>query len=340
MSPAASVIMPVYNGEKYLKQAVESVLRQTLPDFEFIILDDGSTDETYSVLEEFARQDARIRLYQNEKNLGLSRTLNLGLEQARSEYIARMDADDICLPERLEKQVAFMDAHPEIGICGTWVETIGDNAGRIWQLPEDHEAIYACILFTNCLAHPSVMIRRDVLRAHNLWYDVRAYYTEDYDLWSRALPMVRFANLPEILLRYRFHPLNTDKKYAEIQQKIRTSIHRRLLRRLGIEPSEMDLSLHAQIGQFMPPTDSDGIFRVRQWLEQLARANRLAGPISPSALDFELGQRWTLACRFYQGTNFELSQLVFSSPLQFYGSKGIFKIFRLLIFLANKIIKK
>ncbi len=171
MTVVVSVIMPVYNGAKYLKEAVRSILLQTLPEFELIIIDDCSTDRSTTILEQTAQHDARVRFVRQEKNLGLPGTLNHGLELACGEYIARMDQDDISLPSRLEKQVQYMQMYPDVGICGSWAEIIGERAGEIWRYPCSHDEIYARMLFANTLVHSSVIMRTSSIRKHGLQYD-------------------------------------------------------------------------------------------------------------------------------------------------------------------------
>jgi glycosyltransferase involved in cell wall biosynthesis len=143
MSPYVTVLMPVYNTEMYLKEAIDSILNQTFRDFEFIVINDGSTDSTSDIIESYS--DPRIIYLQNEKNLGVATSLNKGLSIAKGTYIARMDGDDVSRCDRLEKQVAFMDANPEIGVCGTWLETIGDR-NEVWSPPRNHDQIIVGML--------------------------------------------------------------------------------------------------------------------------------------------------------------------------------------------------
>jgi len=140
-----TIIMPVYNGEVYLREAIDSILDQTLTDFEFLILNDGSSDHSVDIVRSY--DDPRIRLVENEANLGVVQTLNRGLDLANGTFIARMDCDDRSLRDRLARQVAFLDDHPEVGICGTWMEAIGARAGYIWRYPTDPERIRCSLLF-------------------------------------------------------------------------------------------------------------------------------------------------------------------------------------------------
>ena len=201
-----SVLLPVWNGEAFLEAAVESILRQTLSSLELIIIDDGSTDASAAIAEKLACGDDRVRVLRREHQ-GLSAALNAGIAAARGEYVARMDADDISVPHRLQKQVAYLDAHPSCVAAGAWIEVV-DEAGRHLGLKtfvEKHEEISAALLQgVSPIAHPTVVLRRDVLRAAG-GYDARRYPSEDLDLWFRLAERGELANLGETLLQHRRH---------------------------------------------------------------------------------------------------------------------------------------
>lgn len=200
-----SVLMSVHNGGDYLAQALDSVLTQDFPDFEFIVIDDASNDGTARILAEYSVQDPRMRPLYNQENHGLARSLNLGLEHASGRYIARMDADDVSLPSRLEKQYSYMENHPEVGALGTAVELI-DSIGQVTgrrAYPQDPIVIRWRLAFENPLCHPTVMARRELLK--DIPYDPNLTTAQDYDLWCRLSLRSRFANLPEPLLRLRKH---------------------------------------------------------------------------------------------------------------------------------------
>jgi glycosyltransferase involved in cell wall biosynthesis len=202
--PKVSILMCVYNGETHLKEAIDSILEQTFADFEFVIVEDGSTDRTPEILAEYAAQDSRIVLIRNNENLGLEKSLNRGLVATQGEYFARQDADDISLPNRLELQVKFLDEHPEVCALGSAVQFI-DEKGNVWgedHLPTDHDSLRSLLLINNFMHHSSMMIRRDLLQ--NLGgYDTTMRYTEDYDLWWRLSSLSHLATLPDILVRRR-----------------------------------------------------------------------------------------------------------------------------------------
>jgi len=203
--PIVSVVMPVYNGEAYLRSAVESILSQTIVDLELVVINDGSADRTGEILAGFS--DDRLIII-NQEHRGLVASLNHGLAIAKRKYIARMDGDDIALPARLEKQVAFLEMHPQVGILGTACRLI-DAAGRnlgVVQWPADDLQIRWVSLLGTPFAHPTVVMRRETLKDNGLTYDdAFAEGVEDYDLWTRVLRYASGANLAEPLLLYRRH---------------------------------------------------------------------------------------------------------------------------------------
>ena len=206
MGPRVSVLLPVWNGEAFLKPAVESILRQTFSSFELIVIDDGSADASAAIAEKFACGDNRVRVLRRAHE-GLSAALNAGLTAARGEYVARMDADDVSLPHRLQTQVEYLDAHPACVAAGAWIEVV-DEAGLHLGLKtfvETHEEISAALYQgVSPIAHPTIVARRDALRAAG-GYDARRYPSEDLDLWFRLAESGELANLGEALLQHRRH---------------------------------------------------------------------------------------------------------------------------------------
>ncbi|HEC35643.1 MAG TPA: glycosyltransferase [Anaerolineae bacterium] len=253
-APKVSVLMPVYNGERYVAEAIESILAQTFADFEFIIVDDGSTDGTPSILAEYARQDPRIALLTNGANRGLVPTLNRGLKACRGEYIARMDADDISLPERLARQVTCMDQHPEVGVLGTNIAYI-DSGGRLLNggRPKDPEPmspamVHWSLLWHCAIYHPTVMVRRRVLEWTGFAYDPAFRHAEDRDLWTRLAPHTTIASLSEILVHYRILPTSVCRAHrGEQRARDRAITHRELTILLGHAPSDEALNTAARV---------------------------------------------------------------------------------------------
>lgn len=206
-APAISIVLPAYNCGDFLTLCLDSLLQQTFTDFELIIINDGSTDSTEKIIRTYA--DPRIRYIKNETNVGLITTLNKGIGLAKGKYIARMDADDICQPERLSKQKAWLDANPKVDVVGCHIALInqaGEDAGS-WQDDLDTpnaETLKAKMAQVNCLAHPTVMLREEIAKAYG--YNFYQQHTEDYDLWLRLLADGKVIDkIPEKLLLYRVH---------------------------------------------------------------------------------------------------------------------------------------
>jgi len=202
--PQVSILMAVHNEEAYLQEAINSILGQSFSDFEFIIIDDASTDRTGSILKNYARQDARLVVLHNSINLGLAASLNRGLMTAQGQYVARLDGDDICLPNRLGRQVNFLETNLDIGLLGTAVEVINQQGETIYEKypPLHHDQLKILLMFNNFFEHSSIMIRRQCLEQIG-YYDVSKDRAEDYDLWGRLSRYSKVANLPEVLVRRR-----------------------------------------------------------------------------------------------------------------------------------------
>ena len=221
-NPKISVIMAVYNEEKYIREAIESILNQTFRDFEFIIVDDGSTDNTPKILEEYAKKDSRIRILRNEKNIGLTKSLNKAIKQAKGEYIARMDADDIAMKERLEKQLDFMEKNPDVGLVGTSFYFINEEGKILGKniYPTKDEDLRRILIKNNTFCHPSIMIRKEVFDKIGL-YDESFETSQDYELYFRVAKYFKLANLEEPLLYWRVSKESISFK-NEIKQRKNT----------------------------------------------------------------------------------------------------------------------
>jgi len=201
-NPTISVIMPAYNAEAYIGEAIKSILNQTFTGFEFLIYNDGSTDKTHEIITSF--NDGRIVYKHHEKNTGYLTLLNKGLTEAKGRYIARMDADDIALPNRFEVQFKYLEENHTVGICGSWIEFIGAMTG-INKSAETFEDIKYSLFFGCPLTHPTVMMRSDLLKKHQLRYKQEYYYAEDHYFFVEASLKFEITNLPIVLLKYRIH---------------------------------------------------------------------------------------------------------------------------------------
>jgi glycosyltransferase involved in cell wall biosynthesis len=218
--------MSVFNGERFLREAVLSIVKQTFVDFEFLIVDDASTDTTPQILRELAAQDARIRIITNPMNLGLTKSLNIALRLAslaQDGFTARMDADDIALPTRLENQVDFLESHSDIGVVGTAYEFVDAQNRVVGQKhpPTTDDEIRRSLIRFNPFLHSSVMIRKTLLDEVN-GYDESFRRAQDYDLWMRLAPLTKLANLPEVLMQKRF--TTTMTSYASEREQIKTAV--------------------------------------------------------------------------------------------------------------------
>lgn len=215
-----TVLMSVFNGEAYLDAAIGSILGQSYRDFDFLIVDDGSTDGSAAILARQAAADPRITVIRKE-NAGLAAALNAGLAAIDSEYVARMDADDVSLPTRLAQQLAFLDSHPEIAVVGSRVAAIEDGGGirRVREVASEPEAVARALPLRNAIVHPSTMMRTAVLRAAG-GYREEFRYSQDYDLWLRLVATEQLANMPDVLLHYRTHARRASANTNRYRQTI------------------------------------------------------------------------------------------------------------------------
>ena len=231
-NPEASVIMTVFNGEKYLEESVESILGQTYENFEFIIVDDGSFDKTSEILEHYSKKDARIKIIANNQNIGLAKSLNKAIEAAQGKYIARQDADDISLPQRLEKQVEFLESHPEIKILGTYAYLIANGAETLGKeiVPTSSKVIKETLIKRNPFIHSSIMIKKEIIDKIG-GYNEEFKTTQDYELWFRVLKISEGENLPIFLVKKRYHPEMISFKKNKEQLKRTIFLKREAIKR-------------------------------------------------------------------------------------------------------------
>lgn len=231
ISPKVSVIMPNYNCEKYITEAIESILHQSFTDFEFIIIDDGSTDKSWEIIQEYAQKDPRIVAMRNSENMKICKTLNKWLEIAQWEYIARMDSDDISLPSRLEKQVLYLDKNQNI--WGVWSCCFFiDKHGVQWAMkkyPEDNLSIRASIWQRNPILHPSIIFRKKCYKELG-GYDDDFLYAEDLDLWVRYGEKYSFHNLQEPLILYRIFGWNSTLKKQKLMIRNTLKIRKKAMK--------------------------------------------------------------------------------------------------------------
>jgi len=271
--PVVSVVMPVYNAEKYVRQAIVSILRQTFTCFEFLIYNDGSTDNSLEIIKSF--KDDRIKIFQSDTNQGHLVHLNKGFEIASGEFIARMDADDISFPERLERQVDFLKNNPAVGVCGSWIKSFGDS-NQITRFPQFNDEIKVNLLSHNTFAHPAVMIRKAVLAQNGVKYCKDFTTSQDYKMWVDLVPVTRFYNIPQVLLKYRLTEDQISRKLNHFQREFSKRVWLSQLKYVGIDPSEAEEELHINMLE-NNINNADELKRTDIWLNKLNEANRNSG---------------------------------------------------------------
>lgn len=310
--------MPVYNGVKYLGEAIESILNQTFTDFKFLIVDDGSSDNSSDIIKSY--QDSRITLVENDQNLGQAETMNIGLGLADGKYVARMDQDDISLPSRLDKQVELMEKNLSVGLCSTWLKYIGHQDG-VLSLETENKLIKIKLLTNQNLAHPAVMIRKSILDENKLRYNSLYSPAEDLDLWVRMCEYCDFANIPEPLVKYRLHQNQESNSLKTRQSKGANRVRSRLIRSIGVQLHNNDLLIHNSIfcGEDSNLVTIEKLFR---YLKHLQSANQQKKLYEPVAFDEFIKSNWR---RFIKKLNLRIhnniSRLIFLPQTSFWNAK-------------------
>jgi glycosyltransferase involved in cell wall biosynthesis len=293
--PLVTVLMPVYNSKTYLDESIDSILSQTFKEFEFIIVNEDPDKEVQELLNRYSQIDDRIIVLHQERH-GLVASLNKGCYLARGKYIARMDADDISMPTRLEKQVAFMESHPDIGVCGTWTKIIGNQSGDIWRHPLNDKRIRCEMLFNSPFAHPSIMMHRDLLMLLDLPYNPQFLHAEDYELWIRLLSYTNFANLSEVLLYHRLHSNNISSLFSSEQESAADRIRKIQLLQLGLTPSLEELRIHHLISSWNFQSNEEFVKKSEIWLRKIERSNKIICFYPEPEFSEALAERWLAIC--------------------------------------------
>lgn len=259
--------MPVYNAEKYLHSAIDSILLQSYSNIEFIIFDDGSTDNSLAIMQSYLKKDNRIHIF-SRKNRGIVDTLNEALEHAHGHYIARMDADDIALPKRLERQLKFLDANPDYGVVGSWVKLFGDKE-EVWHHRQFDNFIRNMLFFkTPGFSHSAVMLRREVYTAFK--YNTDHQHLEDADLFRRIATQSRWKlyNIPSVLLHYRINNSQISLMHQKKQENEYKKVIKNYLDSFGVKTDETILELHMKICN-NNIQNKDELLQALKWLEYL-----------------------------------------------------------------------
>lgn len=287
--------MPVYNGAAYLAQAMDSILAQSLPDLELIVIDDGSTDDSAAIAN--AYKDPRVRFLQNSCNLGLSLTRNRGIDAAHGEYIAFLDSDDIALPQRLQLQVEYLDAHSDIAAVGASAQPInanGEVTGPDWRCPGDPNFCKAMLLFRAYINTSTFTARTPVLRQSR--FDTAIALGEDFNLYNSLCSQYRLLNLPQTLIQCRVHPNSTTATRRQALRDAIVDINRRQLAALGLTANDHELHLHRHIEWLDMAPSPALLIEISTWLLRLINQNEQHLIYDKAALRQAAANRWHAVC--------------------------------------------
>jgi len=328
-----SVILPVYNGSKYLMSAIDSVLSQYFYDFELLILDDGSHDDSREIAQ--SCDDRRIKLIVNERNLGLAKTLNKGISMAQGDYIARMDADDVCDPDRLSAQITFMETNPGFTVCGCLMRAF-EEPKVVYHFPETQEILFH-LLYGPPVAHPSVFIRSSVFKAHGLTYNESFSSAQDYELWSRLADVTKMANIDRVLMSYRSHQEQISIERSSEQINFANIVRRRELKKLGINANDYELGNHVNFFRCAYDCDRQLLTFSKRWIDILLAANNITQRFDSQLFRRYLLKKWLKLCKKSNCFGPMIMRDVFSSRL--FWSYG-YNIYDLFILFANTLKRK
>lgn len=317
-TPLVSVIMSAYNESKYIAEAIDSVLQQSYDNFELIIVDDASTDNTVEMIENYT--DKRIVLLKNSENKRLAYNLNFGIQNAQGKYIARMDADDICMPERLKKQVEFLEKHTEISIVGGAAQEFGD-AKALLKYPEKHDEIKVTLPFENAMCHPAVMFRNE---PDVFCYDITCKASQDYELWSRLIWKVEFANLTDVVIKYRVHKNQTKYVLGKEQKAGAVKARKYLLLKLVDDISENDMNVFYSACNYHTPKTENELIEIDNLFERMLSENEKKGLFQKRLFQKKLQDQFIQDCYVsvrYGTSSFDI--LKNSSSYSLYRSKPL-----------------
>lgn len=296
MAPEITVLMPVHNAEAYVRESAQSILGQTFRDLELLVVDDASTDATVGILESLG--DPRVRVIRSRERLRFSGALNAGLDAAAGTFLARMDGDDIALPDRLAVQRDYLLAHPEVGLCGAGATVFGMGRGQFTRPALTHREIVSRMIFDNPIVHPTVMFRRESVERHQLRYDPAFCPADDYELWSRAARLFPVVNLDRVVLRYRVHAASlTQAQWGDMDGHA-ARVAGRELSALGLPVDDDTLHFHRNLGRgrCFPIRRRQDLERAEAWLDTLLAANARAGRFPDPEFCRSVAAVWYGAC--------------------------------------------
>lgn len=306
--PLISVVMPAYNSGAYIKGAMESVFSQSYRFFEFIVINDGSTDATEHIIQSFA--DKRLVYIKNETNLGLVKSLNKGIAAAKGQFIARMDADDVCLPTRLEEQIALFETRPEAIVVGSDYYLMNGDKLTISKNINDSDYSKTLLLFTPCFCHPTVMMKN----TPEINYEEEFVHAEDFRLWTQLASSGAFYNVNKPLLKYRTHNAQVSFNNRQTQLQISARIRKDYLNKLGFTYTNAQFSIHNLIGNNQFITSVEELNNIRLWLEELVNQNERIKKIESQSFKKAIHKFWIDSCG-YSNLGLNAYRLYFTSSL-------------------------
>ena len=330
-----TVLMPVFNGELFLKEAIESILHQTYTNIEFLIINDGSTDKTLDIINLY--DDKRIRLISFEKNQGLITILNVGLREAKGKYIARMDADDVAYPERIEKQFEVFKKYPELTICSTHMSTNKKSSVYFKSILNSDE-IKSRLLFDNLICHPTVMYKSALFIDSSHHYKMEFPHAEDYALWLDFIEKGKFYIIPKTLLKYREHNAQISKtnRLTQIDSVIKAQLT--IFNKLVIKPSHEELLIHSKIFFIDYNYNLTFLIEVEKWLLKLKKQNQKTNIFNSTAFENILSWTWFEICTDIASKKYRCQKFFKNSEL--YNFKVYSKYYLVKFELKNLIVYK
>ena len=322
--PELSIILPVYNSEKYIQQSVQSILKQTYTDFELIIIDDGSTDSSLEIIHSF--RDPRILVIKNERNKGIVFSRNAGLEIASGIFIAPFDSDDLAAPDKFKVQIDFLKCNPSYGMVGSWAKLIDGNNKLLsakFKLIADPDTIPAILLFRNYFVQSSVVIRRTALK--DLRYSENYPIGEDYKLWTDISNSWKVWNIPQYLIFYRIHNESTTQINMASIPVFDQKVFRYIYAPLGINLSSEDDKLLLKLKSADPRMNIIELHQLDHFLIKILKANDLKMIYKKKALLCVVLSRWIKACLKSNVRFFEIQKVFIFSRTAAYFVRSIFK---------------
>lgn len=298
--PLVSVLMPCFNAEKYIEESLYSILNQTYKNIEVIAINDCSTDNTAEILNNIAKYDSRVKIIENEVNLKLIRTLNKGIGLCTGEYIARMDADDIALPSRIEKEVAFLESNKDYDIVSSLFYAFQSEKPHKKSLhnnPLHHNELCAYLLFKSGICHPAVMMRKRIFSELGLFFEQEYLHVEDYALWSKAIYMTKLANIGEGLLLYRVHKHQVSSLNEKLQINNKLNVFKIHCKHLGLPQDYGFLKIYASVAECVPnESTSEFLEKCEDFILNLLEINRINPFCDNSFLKHMLSMHWLRLC--------------------------------------------